>query len=160
MTETNSIVKAEHRQKGRGRKAFWIVLGILFLASLFWAIEAPRRESRRMFTDSIASDRNLDRILEVLDADAEQRGILAPVVRRFQSEMSQLRADTVVLRIEFSDALRSGTIPTEDMARFQSTAVGLSETAIANAFQVIADSWDVLTPEQRTEVLRHWDPVG
>ena len=158
MTKENSIDNADHRQKGRGRKAFWVVLGVLFLVSLFWAIERPRRDSSRLFSGAIASERSLDRVLDALDADAEQRGILAPVVRRFQSELAQIRADEFALRIEFSEALGSGTLRGEDMANFQSTAIGLSETAIVSAFQVVVDSWEVLTPEQRTEVLRHWDP--
>ena len=158
MTDQNSIDKAEHRQKGHGRKAFWVVLGILFFVSLFWAIEAPRRDSNRWLSDSIASDRSLDRVLDALDTDPAQRGILAPAVRRFQTELAQIRAEEDVLRNEFSDALDSGTLRNEDIERFQSTAVRLSETAITSAFQVIVDSWAVLTPEQRTEVLRHWNP--
>ncbi len=160
MTNENRIDKVEHRRKGRGRKAFWMVLGIVFLVSLFWAIDGPRREPGRLFSDSTPSDRRLDRVLDALDVDTQQRGILLPILRRFQSELAQIRAEEVALRIDFSDALESGTLRTEDISRLQSAAAGLSETAIASAFQLMVDSWEVLTPQQRAEVLRHWEPRG
>ncbi len=158
MSKENRIDIGVHRQEGRGRKAFWIVLGILFVVGALWMIDGGRRDSSYFFTNSIASERTLNRALNVLDATAEQRATIEPALRGLQSDMVEMREEETRLRIEFFEALSSGTLRPEDVGRLQTAATGLSEVAIGRALEVTSEVWGVLTPEQRTELLNHWDP--
>ncbi len=158
MKTENNVNTSEHREKGRGRRAFWIVLGLLFLVSVMWTIGGPRRDSDRFFSDPVANQRLLDRTLDVLDASAGQRAAIEPVIRRLQSEIAQMREEGVSLRNDFLDALDSEVLRPEDMERLQVAAVGLSETAVNSALEALTEAWGVLTPDQRTELLSHWNP--
>ena len=140
MNNENSIDKAAHRQKRRGRKVFWMVSGVLFVLSLVWTVDGFRHDSDRSFLDFRAIEQRLDRVLEALNADQEQRAVLEPLVLRLQSEVAQMRVEEAALRNELSDVLDSGTFEPVAMARLQEMAVSLGETAITTAFQAMGEA--------------------
>ena len=54
-------------------------------------------------------------------------------------------------------ALDSDEIDPAELARFRSSAVELSASAVDTFIDATREIWLELTPEQRDEVMRHWE---
>ena len=158
MNSPKNMNMEEHREVGRGRKAFWVVTGLVVFALIVSAGCSRRgRDTRGFFTGQIANGEGIERLLDGLDVSPTQRVRLIPVAERFQSRILELRAEQGTLRTQLLAAFENREFESERVARLRNAAVELSDSAITDALEAAVDVWEVLTPEQRAEVLKHWD---
>ena len=157
MNTENSRGKQEHRERGRGRKAFWIVIGGALLFGAVLATWSPRHERFGAFrAHSAALEWNVEPLLDAIDATEEQRGGLQSVLERARSEARQITLAERELRAEVRAALGAGGLESAEVSRLRTSALRLSESAIDSVLEFTVEIWSALTPEQRAEVLRHW----
>ncbi len=158
MNSPRNMNMEEHRKVGRGRKAFWLVTGMLVVALIVSAGCSRRgRDTRGFSTSQIVNGEGIERWLDGLDVSSTQRVRLLPVAERFQSQILELWAEEGTLRTQLLAAFETEEFEPERVARLRNAAVKLSDSAITDALEAAVDVWEVLTPEQRAEVLKHWN---
>ena len=161
MSMRNDIGSQEHRERGRGRKAFWIVTAAALLIGLVFAMSSPRRDHFGAFqAHSAVVGWNVERALDAIDASDEQRVGLQPALERARLEAQQLTLAERELRAGLLAALETSELDPAEFSRLRANAIRISESAIATVFESTVEIWSVLTPEQRTEVLLHWKRQG
>jgi Spy/CpxP family protein refolding chaperone len=157
MNMENSIGHQENRERGRGRKAFWIIIGAALLIGVVSATWSPQhRQFRTPGAHSAALEWNVERVLDAIDATEEQRLGLQPVLERARTEVQQITLAERELRVVLMAALEANEFDPEEVSRLRTRAIRLSESAIDAVAESTVEIWSVLTPEQRADVLRHW----
>ena len=108
MSMRNDIGSQEHRERGRGRKAFWIVTAAALLIGLVFAMSSPRRDHFGAFqAHSAVVGWNVERALDAIDASDEQRVGLQPALERARLEAQQLTLAERELRAGLLAALET-----------------------------------------------------
>jgi Spy/CpxP family protein refolding chaperone len=157
MSMENSIENQENRERGRGRKAFWIIIGAALLIGVVSVIWSPQhRQFSALGERSAALDWNVERVLDAIDATEEQRLGLQPVLERARTEVQQITLAERELRVVIMAALEANEFDPAEVSRLRTRAIRLSESAIDAVVESTVEIWSALTPEQRADVLRHW----
>jgi len=156
---------ARHRAQGRGRKAFWaLALGAALIAGVglvqgFGADRARPRHGRHFAAEASAeqlADR-VDQMLDYLDASEIQRLRIAALVESFTPELVEIEAQRDALREQIVSALAAEDLTAARVDDLQKQvgeqSAQLAERAVEIAFEIAAE----LTPEQRAEIIEHWD---
>lgn len=151
----------EHRERGRGRKTFWITIGSAVLIGIVVATWSPRHSqfgpSR---AHSTVAEWNVESLLDAINATEEQRGVLQPALERARTEAQQIVVAERELRADLLAALEATELDSGEVSRLRTSAVQLSESAIDTVLESTVEVWSALTPDQRAEVLRHWKRRG
>jgi Spy/CpxP family protein refolding chaperone len=153
----NSIENQGNRERGRGRKSFWIITGAALLigvVSLTWSPQ--HRQFSALGERSAALEWNVERVLDAIDATEEQRVGLQPVLERARTEVQQITLAEHELRVVIMAALEANEFDPEEVSKLRTRAIRLSESAIDAVVESTVEIWSALTLEQRADVLRHW----
>ncbi len=157
MSMGNNIGNQEHRERGRCRKAFWIIIGAALLIGVVFATWSPRQSQFSAFRAHSADvDWNLERVLDAIDASEEQRVGLQSTLERVRTKTQQLTLVERELRTGLLAALEANELDSAEVSRLRTRAVRLSEAAIDTVLESTVEIWSALTPAQRADVLRHW----
>ena len=156
MTYGKDFGTERHRERGRGRTAFWIAL-TLGLASAF-ALWRPA-ETRFGATDSIA-DWELDRVARVLDLGDTQIQQIAPVYERVRTAVADITEERDELERELIALLEADRLDDERREALENRALALTAVAVDASLDAIAEIWPALTAEQQARLLRHWRHRG
>jgi periplasmic protein CpxP/Spy len=165
MTENKE--RGTKRERGRGRKVFWIVVvaaGLLtmthYSVGSMWhhhhgrrTVHAPSDVKERMV-------KNADRVLTKVGATLEQRARVNEIIEDLVPDLIELQKEKEELKIGIVGTLERGDIPPEAFEQARVSSVNLAEKAINRSFEAISAVSAVLTPDQRKELLKEWEPRG
>lgn len=154
----------EHRQEGRGRKVFWILVLVGATVALLGFLRGPGREhlgsrhGHRQLSE-LSPERlqqQLDHTADRLDLTEQQVAELSRLLEGRLSALQALESDRHELVAEFAAALQSETLDPVRLQVLRGSALALAEQAVGQGVDLIGEAAQVLTPAQREELLRHW----
>jgi protein CpxP len=105
----------------------------------------PERAAR--FTEKMA-----DRVVSAVDGTPEQRQKIAAIARDAMKDLVPMRERVRAARRQSIELLGAATIDRPAIERLRAEQVGLADTASKRLAQALADTAEVLTPEQRVKL--------
>jgi periplasmic protein CpxP/Spy len=109
--------------------------------------------------DPAHMDEHLDRMLKHLyieiDATEEQKQRLAPLVKQAATDLLPLRGKMQAARAQTIELLTRDTIDRGAIEALRAEHIQLAEQASRRIAQVVADTAEVLTLEQRKRIAQH-----
>lgn len=155
------------RERGRGRKVFWIVIAVAGLLTMFhYSDGSMRHHHHGKHTVQSPSDvkgrmvKKTERVLKKVNATSEQRARVNEIIDGLVPDIVEFQKEREELKIRIVKALERGDTPPEDLEQIRALSVSLAEKAINRSFEAILAVSDVLTPDQRKEFLKEWEPRG
>jgi len=149
------------RRRGRGRKAFWILVSAALVIGVVYTTWTPRSDRfGGPRTDTALLDWNDNQLFDAIAATEAQRGALAPVLERARGVIEAADREQRELRAELLAQLQSDEPDQAEVTGLRDRAIELNEATVELAFELTFEIWSELTPEQRAEALRHWNRRG
>jgi predicted transcriptional regulator len=155
------------RERGRGRKVFWIVVVVASLLTVVrysnGSMWHHHNERHTMHSTSDVKERMVkkaDRALNEVNATSEQRARVNDIIDGLVPEIVGFQKEREELKIRILKALEREDMTPEDLEQVQALSVSLAKKAINRSFEAILAVSDVLTPDQRKELLKEWEPRG
>jgi Spy/CpxP family protein refolding chaperone len=160
MNNGNDFETTTRRERGRGRRIFWIIVGAFVVAGCVYALWTSPYGGPRRASNHVSSEWHIGLVANAIDLDAEQEEALRSVLERTRTATQDLERGERDLRDRLLVALQSEELDPAELARLRSSAVELTASAIDTFFDLTTEIWPELTPEQRNAVLRHWNRGG
>ena len=167
--DTTRTTTREHRQVGRGRKAFWVAIALGALIAIAWL--TPTRAHRQYgpgptFHDRGARAHSLATLGIELKEHAgllEQVGLTAPQVERIaevfdgrSALFADLESTRAAIEQRVADAVAAETLDVAELAVALGDARVLVNQALDESFDLLAAVAGELTAAQRADLVRHW----
>jgi Spy/CpxP family protein refolding chaperone len=102
------------------------------------------------------AERRLDYVLEAIKATPEQSEKIKTIVGNARDDMRATREGFVDARDRFADILGAATIDRAAAEKLRSERVQAIDEASKKLAAAMLDAAEVLTPEQRSELLQHF----
>ncbi|NNG47480.1 MAG: hypothetical protein HKM86_10265 [Deltaproteobacteria bacterium] len=155
------------RERGRGRKVFWIVVVAAgLLTMVHYSVGSMRHHHHERHTVHSPSEvkgrmvKKTERALKKVNATSEQRARVNEIIDGLVPDIVGLQKEREELKIRIVSALERGDPLPEDLEQLRALSVILAEKAINRSFEAILAVSTVLTPDQREELLKEWEPRG
>lgn len=155
------------RERGRGRKVFWIVVVVASLLAVVrysnGSMWHHHHERHTVHSTSDVKERMVkkaDRALNEVNATSEQRARVNDIIDGLVPEIVGFQKEREELKIRILKALEREDMTPEDLEQVRALSVSLAKKAINRSFEAILAVSDVLTPDQRKELLKEWEPRG
>ncbi len=155
------------RERGRGRKVFWIVVVVASLLTVvrysngtMWHHHHERHTVRSASDVKERMVKKADRALNEVNANSEQRARVNDIIDGLVPEIVGFQKEREELKIRILKALEREDMTPEDLEQVRALSVRLAEKAINRSFEAILAVSDVLTPDQRKELLKEWEQRG
>jgi Spy/CpxP family protein refolding chaperone len=155
------------RERGRGRKVFWIVVVVAgLLTMVHYGLGSMRHHHHGRHTVHSPSDvkgrmvRKAERALKEVNATLEQRARINEIIDGLVPDIVGFQKEREELKIRIVKALERGDTSPDAFEQARASSVTLAEKAINRSFEAIVAVSAVLTPDQRRELLKEWDPRG
>jgi Spy/CpxP family protein refolding chaperone len=164
MTESNPIPESPALPRPvRARSRRWLFVAIpgILLGALLGAQAyafgpggrhghlSPERMERMI-------DRRLDGMLDRIDATADQRTRIKGTVARLKPEIKGLHEEKAKLHEAGRKALEASTLDPGEIERVRREAIKLADRGSSVMTRALVEVAGVLTPEQRKELLEHF----
>ena len=161
----------DHRTTGRGRKATWIALGVAALAVVIWSgsrVTGQEQNTRhsRLWGNPRGEHTPIDLARELREhsfwlaragfapAHTERLAALldqrSPVFEAFESERLALTSRIV-------EVLAAPELDTAEVVTLRDEAKQLAADVVDASVDLVIDVAQDLTPEQRADLIRHWE---
>jgi len=158
----------KHRERGRGRKAFWILAAIALAVTLIGAARSSHRDHRVGGHRAEGhGDLSAERIQELFAEDSwwldrlgigeEQRPRIAAVLEGSVPRLQAIAAERDDLRQELIRAFAGPTTDEERIEELRRKTAEIAVRALDEGFDVAVELADLLTPEQRQDLVGHWE---
>lgn len=154
------------RRRGLGRKLFWaslIVVGVLAISRPLTALHysfGPRGHWGMSYSSPQELEehwnRGADWILERVDASDEQRNQVQEIQNTLLPDLYAFQNEHEALHARIRQALVTNPVNREELERIRAASLDLADRASRRAVDSFAQMLDVLTPEQRRELLEMW----
>jgi protein CpxP len=92
-----------------------------------------------------------------IDATAEQKQKLTVIAQSLATDMQPLHQKMQAARKRGAELLRQPAIDRAAVEAFRAEQIAAADEASKRLAQALADAADILTPEQRGKLARHWD---
>jgi Spy/CpxP family protein refolding chaperone len=106
------------------------------------------------------ADRMADRIVSAVDGTPEQRQRIAAIAQAAVSDLAPLREQARAARRDGVALLSAATIDRGALEALRARQMGLADGASKRIAQAMADTAEVLTPEQRTRLAERMQRRG
>lgn len=158
MIPFNESTIAEHRARGRGRRLFW---GLLLTAGALVvgiALSGCARHHRHPSADEVLSrlDRGASWLSWKVGATDEQREQIQAILGELRPDEMRFHAEREALTNRVLAAIEAGHASPDELAQIRQAGVDLSNEAMSRSFETILKASEVLTPEQRKELVALW----
>ena len=152
---------AQHRVRGRGRRAFWGLLLIGGAVLLLSYLTGCAGHSGHRGDHSPAAmlekiDRGADWVLHKGDATQEQRARVHVVLDDLKPDLLKYHNEHRKLVGQFVHAIEAEPISQADLDQVRTAGLNLAEQAFNRSFDAMVKAAAVLTPEQRKELIASW----
>lgn len=97
-----------------------------------------------------------DRVLSKVDATSEQKAKAAEIAKAALKDLLPLRERHRAARLQAVQILSQPTIDRSALEQLRSEQMQLADEASKRLTQALADTAEILTPEQRTKLAEHW----
>ena len=101
-------------------------------------------------------NRGADWLLERVDATEEQRNQVLAIQNSLLPDLYTFQNEREALHARIRQALGANTVDREGLERIREASLNLSDRASRRVVDSFAQALDVLTPEQRRELLELW----
>lgn len=101
-----------------------------------------------------------DRALTKVNATPEQRARVNEIIDGLVPDIIGLQKEREELKIRIVKTLERGDIPPDAFEQARVSSVNLADKAINRSIEAIIAISAVLTPDQRKELLKEWEPRG
>jgi periplasmic protein CpxP/Spy len=105
-------------------------------------------------------DRRVDRALDRVDASQEQRDKVAGIFKTALGDVTALGVKPFEAREKFMDLLRADAIDPAAFETLRAEQIANADAASKRVVQAMTEAAQVLTPEQRRELVERWDRHG
>jgi periplasmic protein CpxP/Spy len=92
-----------------------------------------------------------------IDANDEQKKKLTAIAQSLATDMLPLRQKMHEARKRGVELLRQPSVDRAAVEAFRAEQIAAADTASKRLAQALADAAEVLTPEQRAKLARHWE---
>lgn len=152
---------SEHRLRGRGRRAFWVIVLIgvaVALASYLPGCTGHPRHQRGFVMEDGPQriHKGTGWALTQVDATEEQRQEVATILQGLDPDVVRWQEERQALKARFIQALAAEQVNPNELATIKSAGVELADQALSRTVEVVLKVSDVLTPEQRQELVEKW----
>ena len=148
--------------KGRRRGGFFITLVIALIAGLAggyvgktFAHGGPGHWRDGMPADPAQMDQRIERMIErfaaKVDASAEQKEKLAAIAKSAAKDLAPLREQARSARKQAIEILAGASVDRAAIERLRAQQIQLADAGSKRLTQALADTAEVLTPEQRKQ---------
>ncbi len=162
----NININAKHKP-GRSRGIFWLTLFVIVALSLPGFIRGWGRHQhgpymRRGISASSPSEmlenisKRTNRILEHVDATEAQQEQVKSILQQMEPDLENFQKERQALREDFADTLEAEQIDPQQLAEMQKATVHLVEQVTDRSLTAMREILQVLTPEQRKELVAMW----
>ncbi len=98
-----------------------------------------------------------DRMLTEVDATAEQRGKIDAIVKAAVNDVMAMRKDPSQRREKILAIMKADTVDRSALEKLRAEQLDLADAASKRIVQAVADSAEILKPEQRRQLAGRWD---
>ena len=162
----NININAKHKP-GRSRRIFWITLFVIVALSLpgfirGWGQHQHGPHMKRGIPASSPSamleniSKRTNRILEHVDATEAQQEQVKSILQQMEPDLENFQKERQALREDFADTLEAEQIDPQQLAEMQKATVHLVEQVTDRSLTAMREILQVLTPEQRKELVAMW----
>jgi Spy/CpxP family protein refolding chaperone len=155
------------RERGRGRKVFWIVIVVASLLTVVhYSVGSMLHHHHGKHAEQSPSDvkermvKKAERALQEVNATPEQRARVNEIIDGLVPDIVGFQKERGELKIRIVKTLEREDVPSEDLEQARALSVRLAEKAINRSFEAIVAVSAVLTPDQRRELMKAWEPRG
>ena len=162
---------ARHRRSGRGRKATWIALGVAALVAVIWSASPVTGREQTTLRGRHGGDARGEHTLTDLASELRDHGVWlaragfttaqterlaalldqrGPAFEAFESERSALTA-------RIAKVLAAPELDTSEVVTLRDEAKQLAADVLDASFDLMTDVAQDLTPEQRADLIQHWE---
>lgn len=144
------------------RWARWITIGAIALVGLsgLGLVAAQSDDFGRAMHGNMMQggmgERRLGYVLDAIDATPEQSEKLKAIVTRTRDEMRSTREGFIDARDQFAEILGAPTIDRTAAEKLRAERIQAVDDASKKLTTALLDAAEVLTPEQRAEILEHF----
>ena len=155
------------RERGRGRKLFWGIVLVFAIVSLVSVAHGFGRERGRShfgggsthgatFENPAELREGLSRALHYLEVTDEQEAAVKTLVDELSPELVALADGKNAIRDRLVAALSAETVNPADFAAARVEGTAIAERAVELTIDATLRLAQILTPEQRAELVEHW----
>lgn len=148
--------------KGRRRGGFFFTLVVALIAGLAggyvgksFAHGGPGHAHGGMPTDPVQMDARIERMIgrfaAKVDASAEQKEKLAAIAKSAAKDLAPLRERAQSVRKQAIEILAGASVDRSAIERLRAEQIQLADAGSKRLTQALADTAEVLTPEQRKQ---------
>ena len=167
--DTTTQTAQQHREAGRGRKAFWVAIALGALVAVLW-LTPTRAQRPHGGGGSFHGHQSTTHSLATLGSELREHasllayaGLTAPQVERIASVIDQrsavfaeLESGRGTLERRLAEAVAAENLDLAKLAVALGEAKDLADRSLDESFDLIAAVAGELTPEQRADLVRHW----
>ncbi|MFQ5961444.1 MAG: Spy/CpxP family protein refolding chaperone [Candidatus Methylomirabilales bacterium] len=156
-----SEVKKEQGKRFRGRLvllSIGLIAGVLITSSLFAGYGRHRWHRRDLSEEELLRrmTRGTSWALSTVDATDEQRARINVILAELAPDMIRLQDERRLLVGQLIQAVEADQVSPDEVERVQAAGLRLAEQAFARTTDVVLQISEVLTPEQRKELVAAW----
>ena len=160
-----------HRRSGRARKATWIAVGVAALVTVVWSASpvTGREETTQgrqhgghtrgehTLADLASELREHDFWLAGAGFTTEQTERLAELFDQRSPAFETFALEQSALTARITEVLTGPELNSTDVDRLRDEAKQLAADALDASFDLMTDVAQELTPQQRSDLTRHWE---
>ena len=149
------------RPRGRGRRVFWVIdligLTVMVTAYVPGSTGHPRHQRGFVIGDNL--QRNHQRTewaLTQLNATQEQRQQVQVILQSLELDAVRWQEERQALNDRLVQAFAATEVKPKELAAIKSAGVALADQALSRTVAVVLTVSEVLTPDQRQDLVARW----
>lgn len=163
-----NLSRKEYRERGRGRKILGTVALIAGVLLLFTLLDGYGSQRGRWFHGDRhgaelslkewqeRTNKGAEWVLDHVDASEEQKAQVKVILDDLASEVATLQGERAALVENFKQALEEDAIGQDELEPLRTASVRLAERAIGLTTDGLLAIVEILTPEQRRQLVKAW----
>ena len=165
MTDANDTENEKGKTARRTPRTRWILMGIagalvLVMGGVAWSAVSYSKWSGGGHDHSWFVEREIDRMLDEVEASDDQRGRVHAIVKAAVADLQEVHELKREGRQALVAALTRDTIDRAELETLRQSKLETVDRMSQRMLTALADAAEVLTPAQRKELAEEWHPRG
>jgi Spy/CpxP family protein refolding chaperone len=150
-----------YRNRGRGRRAFWILIMLAIIVVVLSTTSGCLHSNQRGGTyfndpERQLTEKQVDRALSYVEASDTQRVKIKAIIKESEPDLRNYREQNQVLHVKLVDALLTETLDPGELAKLRKEVVALTDDVLNESLALMIDISYQLTPDQRATLINKW----